>query len=50
MSGGTNTTAMVITAILQFNSGTPITLTGTTNVNKNGNTYGSGGMQDFLTY
>ena len=47
VSGGSNSTAMVITAILQFNSGTPITLTGTTNVNRSGNTYGSGGMQNF---
>ena len=46
VSGGSNSTAMVITAVLVI-GGSTYTLTGTTNVNRSGNTYGSGGMQDF---
>jgi hypothetical protein len=46
ISGGATSTAMVITAVLII-GGSTYTLTGTTNVNYSGNTYGSGGMQDF---
>jgi len=48
VSGSATTTAMVITAVLVI-GGSTYTLTGTTNINKDtsGNTYGSGGMQDF---